>query len=360
MPLAKNPFGWHGEPVTKKHKPRSGSLAFYPKKRALGEVPQFVSFKAEDSENSAPLNFFGYKAGMTHVIGTDKHKKSPSFGQKVQFAVTVIECPPLKVFGMRAYKETPYGTVCLGEKHAENVSKELGRRVKSLGGKKPEKKKEGQKKEKSNKGAGKKGAFDFAGGMEQISQIRLLAHTQPKLTGIGKKKPEVVEIFLSGSKEEQLKLAEEKLGGEISVKEAFKQLDFLDIKAVSKGKGFSGVVKRFGVKDHRPKAKKKRVVGSIGPWHPATVMFTVARAGQLGYQFRTEFNKKLLIVGSGEKMTPKGGFKNYGVVKNDYIAVEGSVAGPVKRCVALRKGLRPAPLERHKIEEVELIASEQK
>jgi len=337
----------HGEPMAKKHKPRSGSLAFYPRKRALREVPQFTSFNSKGIEGVAPLNFFGYKAGMTHVLGTDKHKKSPTFGQKVQFAVSIIECPPLKVFGIRAYGKKPQGLVCLGEKHAKQLDKELKRRITI------QKKKEKKEKEEPKE-------FDFSKNIEKISEIRLLAHTQPKLTGIGKKKPEIVEISLSGSVEEQLKFAEEKLGKEITVREVFNELDFLDVKAVTKGKGFSGVVKRFGVKDHRPKAKKQRIVGSIGPWHPATVMFTVARAGQLGYQFRTEFNKKLLAIGNGEKITPKGGFKNYGVVKNDFILIEGSVPGPVKRCVALRKGIRPAPIEKHQLEGVEFVASEQK
>lgn len=127
--------------------------------------------------------------------------------------------------------------------------------------------------------------------------------------------------------------------------------------AVSKGKGFSGVVKRFGVKMQSRKGKKERIVGSIGPWHPATVMFTVARAGQLGYQKRTEFNKKLLKVGSDKEINPKGGLKNYGIIRNDWLIVEGSVPGPAKRCIAMRKGIRPAPLEKHKIEEVEFIAS---
>ena len=39
-------------------------------------------------------------------------------------------------------------------------------------------------------------------------------------------------------------------------------------------------------------------------------------------------------------MNPKGGFVNYGLVKGDYVLLQGSVPGPRKRLILFRKGIR--------------------
>ena len=359
----------------KKHKPRSGSLAFYPRKRARSEKPIIRSFKREGGEAGA-LNFFGYKAGMSHAAATDQHQKSPTYGQKVVCAATFIECPPIRVVGVRAYKATTSGLAAFAEEWAKELPKHASRTIAALGKKKKKKEaKEGKTAieekagvkgkpgeeekagEKETGTKGKKGIESIRENLASVKEVRLIGCLQPWLTGIGKKKPEIVEIFLGGSPEKQFEFAQQSLGKELLAKDVFNENDFLDVRAVTKGKGFSGVVKRFGVKMQTRKGKKERIVGSIGPWHPATVMYTVARAGQLGYQSRTEFNKKLLKIDNNAEINPGGGFKNYGVIRNDYMLLEGSVPGPSKRCIAMRRGIRPAPLEKHKIEGVEFIAS---
>ena len=113
-----------------------------------------------------------------------------------------------------------------------------------------------------------------------------------------------------------------------------------------------GVIKRFGVKMGRPKAKKRRVVGSISPWTPATVMFTVARPGQMGYHTRTEYNKKILIIGNGKEISE---LKKYGNIKNDIVLVAGSIPGTTKRCIALREPIRKADENKMKIVEVNIL-----
>ena len=70
----------------------------------------------------------------------------------------------------------------------------------------------------------------------------------------------------------------------------------------NKGKGYEGVVTRWGVtrlprKTHRGLRK----VACIGAWHPARVSFTVARAGQNGYHHRTELNKKIYKVAKADQ-----------------------------------------------------------
>ena len=69
---------------------------------------------------------------------------------------------------------------------------------------------------------------------------------------------------------------------------------------------------------------------------------TVAMAGQLGFQKRTEYNKRILKISNEKEGTvnPKGGFLKYGLVKGDYVLIQGSVPGPKKRLIMLRKGVR--------------------
>ena len=61
----------------------------------------------------------------------------------------------------------------------------------------------------------------------------------------------------------------------------------------------------------------------------------------MGYHTRTEFNKMILKIGNNpSEITPKSGFPHYGILKNDYIILKGSVPGPVKRLVKLRTAVR--------------------
>ncbi len=338
----------------KTHKPRAGSLAFHPRKKAKTQKAVFKSFNSDES-GVKPLNFYGYKAGMLHVFGTNQSKNSLSAGQEIIMPVTVIETPALKVFGIKYYKKTPRGFKVLAEKKTEKLGKEI-KKILTL----PKKPKEQVAREKNKPKDSKAKTFDetIAEWLERkrIDAVRLLCATQPKLTGIGKKKPEIVEVRLSGKPEEQVKFGEEKLGKEIIIEDVFEEKTFLDVKAVTKGKGFGGPVKRFGIKIQGRKAKKHRIVGSIGPWHPATVPWTTARAGQTGYHTRTEYNKKMLKIVQPDEINPKSGFTNYGLIKNAAILVQGSVAGPVKRIVAMRKGLRKKEKEKIVLEEVKIVA----
>ena len=61
----------------------------------------------------------------------------------------------------------------------------------------------------------------------------------------------------------------------------------------------------------------------------------------MGYQQRTEFNKRILKIGeSGAEITPKGGFLHYGVLKSPYVLVKGSIPGPIKRLIRIRPAIR--------------------
>jgi len=67
---------------------------------------------------------------------------------------------------------------------------------------------------------------------------------------------------------------------EVTVDTVFSKDDMVDVIGVTRGKGYAGVQKRFGVtrlprKTHRG----LRRVGCIGAWNPSNVLYTVARSG---------------------------------------------------------------------------------
>ena len=74
-------------------------------------------------------------------------------------------------------------------------------------------------------------------------------------------------------------------------------------------------------------------------------MYTVARAGQMGFHQRTETGKRILLVGNGKEkpITPAGGFLHFGPVNGDYAVLRGSVPGPARRFVMVRMPVRSAP-----------------
>jgi large subunit ribosomal protein L3 len=142
--------------------------------------------------------------------------------------------------------------------------------------------------------------------------------------------------------EERLRYARNKLGKEIKITDFTEEGEMLDVASITKGKGFQGHVQRWGVKLlTRKNRKHRRMIGTLGPWHPSYVRSTVPQAGQMGYHQRTEYNKRVLKIGeSGEEITPNGGFVRYGEVRNEYLVMHGSVPGPIKRLIRFRDPVR--------------------
>ncbi|MDP1553463.1 MAG: 50S ribosomal protein L3 [Methanobacteriaceae archaeon] len=314
--------------MARHHQPRKGSVAFSPRKRSAKETPRIKSWPM--ANEAKLLGLAGYKVGMTHVMMVDNTKNSPTEGMEISTPVTILEVPPICVMGIRAYENTSRGLKAMGDVLADNLNEELSRKI-SLP--KEYKKEAAIEKMKEN--------------LEHVAEIRVLVNTNPKVTSVPKKKPEIFECGVGGkTPEEQLNFAIDLLGKEVSAKEIMDDGEFVDSIAVTKGKGFQGPVKRWGIRIQYGKAarsSKARHVGSIGPWTPSRTMWTVAQAGQMGYHKRTEYNKKILKIGEAseaEAVNPKGGFIKYGLVKNDYIIIKGSVPGPSKRLIILRKAIR--------------------
>jgi len=85
-------------------------------------------------------------------------------------------------------------------------------------------------------------------------------------------------------------------------------------------------------------------------------MWTVPRPGQHGYQTRTIHNLIVVKIGENpEEINAEGGFTNYGVVRNPFMLVSGSVPGPQKRLIALREPIRPANEKRLKLGEISFV-----
>jgi large subunit ribosomal protein L3 len=303
---------------------RRGSMGYYPRKRAKKIVPT-ISTWPELDEGPKVQGFAGYKAGMTHAIVVDWRKKSTTANQEIVLPVTVIEVPPMKVCGIRFYERTTYGLSIFEEVWSANLNKELSRKI-SI-----------------SKKASEKDLRDLD--RSRVEEVRLIVYTQPYLvSSLPKKRPEIMEVQVGGGKmDDKIDYAIKLLGKEISFSDFSEPGKFVDVIAVTKGKGFQGAVKRFGVKLlPRKNRKHKRMVGTLGPWHPNYVMNTVPMAGQMGYQQRTEYNKRVIYYSNnnGESITPAGGFLNYGAVKNSYILVHGSVPGAVKRIIRFRDPIR--------------------
>jgi len=364
----------------KKHAPRRGSLAYTPRKRARREVPR-IRYWPEVEGPPRLLGFAGYKAGMTHVIMIEDRERAPNAGKEIAVPATVIETPPLVVLAIRAYERTPYGLKTLTEvwmdpKIYEREAEEAEKKLKELReAKKGASKEEAAEIEKQIKALEAKAetarrlrAFfndleratclpedprteerlkELEANLNRVAELRVLVATQPRLvSGVPKKKPDIMEIKIGGGTvREQFEYAKQILGREVPITDVFEEGQLVDVIAVTKGKGWAGVVKRWGVKILPRKTRKgRRRVGALGPWHPARVLYTVPRPGQLGYHQRTEFNKRILKIGhNGEEVTPKGGFLRYGIVRSAYVLLKGSVPGPAKRLIRLRYPARLNP-----------------
>jgi len=289
--------------------PRRGSLAFRPRGRAKSLVPRIRTWPKIEAEKPTILGFPGFKAGTAHVITVDDRAKTPNFGKPLFNLSSVLALPEAEVVGVRVYAH-------------EN----------------------GQDKAIADLKAG--GKADVALPLERASKVAAVLSTVPREVGLSQKKPIVLEVGVSGGDvKAQAEYVKGLLGKKVKFADVFKPGMYVDVLGITKGKGYEGPITRFGVKRKQHKSRKTvRAVGVIGPWHPAAVMYTVARAGQMGFHQRTETGKRILLLGNAKEkpITPSGGFEHFGEVRGDYAVVRGSVPGPASRFVMVRVRVRGA------------------
>merc|ERR1712199_24940 len=352
-------------PSTMSHRkferPRHGSLGFLPKKRCTKTKGKIKSFPLDDASAKPHLTaFMGYKAGCTHILREMDKAGSKGHKKETVEAVTVIETPPMMVVGMVGYLETPRGLKSLCTAWAQHLSNECKRRFYKNWGASEKKKAFTRYTKKYSEGTG----IDKE--LERIEKrctiLRAICHTQISKLNFRQKKAHICEVQVNGgSMADKISFVQSLFEKPVSVDSVFTENEMLDTIAITKGKGFEGVVTRWGVtKLPRKTHKGLRKVACIGSWHPSRVKYSVARAGQNGYHHRTELNKKVYKVGQAARgedgkiiqnnavtefdltvkgITPLGGFPHYGEVLEDYLMIKGAVPGVKRRLITLRKSL---------------------
>lgn len=284
--------------------PRRGSLAYRPRGRAKSFVPRIRTWPKLDSDKPTLLGFPGYKAGTIHVITVDDRAKTPNFGKPLFNLSSVLTLPDAEVAGLRLYKHENGQDMAVADV----------------------------------KGAGKVTVDKLP--LDRESRVAALVSSVPRDVGLSQKKPVVMEVGVSGGDlKAQAEFVLGLIGKKVKFTDTFKAGMYVDVLGITKGKGFEGPITRFGVKRKQHKSRKSvRAVAVIGPWHPAAVAYTVARAGQMGFHQRTETGKRILLVGNATErpITPSGGFEHFGKVMGDYAVVRGAVPGPARRFVLVR------------------------
>ncbi len=323
--------------------PRRGSLAFAPRQRHQSMIPHVRNWTELGVEKPTLAAFPAFKVGMVQVITLDDREKTPNFGKPTFNPATILSAPTVTVYGFRAYGRQNGIDYAFTDVFADNLADEVRDRI-------------SYSVEKGNKESFNSGIQKVVELLPKIERFAAMVGVNPSETGLSNHDLQVQEVGITGGDlKSQLEYLKSVTGKTIKASEYFRSGSYIDTIAVTKGKGFEGVITRFGVKRKQHKSRKTvREVGVISPWHPATVMYTVPRAGQMGFHQRMDKNKRILAVGNAQQspITPRGGFPHFGEVRGEYLIVRGSVPGPIKRLIDLRLPLYP---RRQKIQVPKII-----
>jgi large subunit ribosomal protein L3 len=312
----------------RKHsQPRRGSLAYLPRARARSMEARIRTWPEIEGDQPKLQGHGGFKAACMRVASIDDREKTPNFGKQLVSLGTIVVTPPMMIIGIRGYSKDRYGLDTVFDVYAKDLPKELSRLFKT--------KHDERGLEKAEKMLG------------YIEELCAIAAVIPSRVGLEQKKPYVFEVAVKGGDtQKQFTYLKELVGKEIKIDQVFQKGAEVDTVAITKGKGFEGPITRWGVKKKQHKSRKSvRALGTLGPISPATIMYTVPRAGQRGFHQRVQYNNRIMIMGNSEneemKVNPAGGFKHFGVIKGDYIIVRGSIPGVYRRLVKLRTPIRP-------------------
>jgi len=314
----------------RKHsQPRRGSLAYLPRGRAKSMEARIRTWPEQTSEEPKLLAHVGFKAGCVQIVSIDDREKTPNAGKQLVSLGTVLVTPPIVILGIRGYTKNHDGLHADFDVYADDIPKNISKHI-TL------KNKEGvlENAEKS---------------LRKIKEIFALVAVSPRTAGLEQKKPYIFEAAVKGGDiEKQFAFVKDLLGKEVTVDQVFELGSSVDVAAITKGKGWQGVIQRYGVKRKQHKSRKSvREVGSLGPISPQYVMYTVPRAGQMGLHQRVEYNKRIMIMSNTDKdeikINPQGGYKHFGNVKGDFIILKGSIPGTYRRMIKLRSQIRNIP-----------------
>lgn len=326
----------------RKHgQPRRGSLAYLPRGRAKSMEARIRAWPKSNSAEPKILAHCGFKAGCVQIVSIDDRTKTPNAGKQLVSLGTVLVTPPVLVLGIRGYSKNYDGHHAEFDVYAEDVPKKIAKEIKI----------------KSKPGALEKAEKS----LKRIVEIFAIVAVSPRAAGLEQKKPYIFEAMVSGGDiPSQFEHVKEMLGREITINQIFETGTSVDVAAITKGKGWQGVIQRYGAKKKQHKSRKTvRELGSLGPISPQYVMYTVPRAGQMGFHQRIEYDKRIMLMGNTDndkiKINPDGGYKHFGEVRGDYIILKGSVPGTYKRLIKLRSQIRNAPAKISKPNILEVV-----
>lgn len=324
----------------RKHsQPRRGSLAYLPRGRAKSMEAR-IRMRGWPRVGGGPrlVGHCGFKAGCVQLVTIDDRENAPNHGKQLVSLGTVIATPPATVLGIRGYSKDNYGTHAEFDAFAEDLPRHISKQI-------------------SPKGAPLEEAEKSLG---RIRAIFAILAVSPSSAGLDQKKPYVFEMPVSGGTvKECFDHAKDLLGREVKFGDVFEAGAGVDVAAITKGKGWQGVIRRYGAKRKQHKSRKTvRELGSLGPISPQYIMYTVPRAGQTGFHQRIEYGKRIMKmgVGSDDGITPPGGYKHFGRVEGDYVILKGSVPGANRRLVKMRMQVRNAPAKPAKPNILEVVA----
>jgi large subunit ribosomal protein L3 len=283
-----------------------------------------------NSDEPKILAHCGFKAGCVQIVSIDDREKVPNAGKQLVSLGTVLVTPPVLILGIRGYSKDHDGRHAEFDVYTEDIPKSISKEITLV-----------NKQENALENAEKR--------LKKIKEIFAIVAVSPRAAGLEQKKPYVFEASVSGGGiQKQFTHVKELLGKEIKIDQIFETGASVDVAAITKGKGWQGVIQRWGVKKKQHKSRKTvREVGSLGPISPQSIMYTVPRAGQMGFHQRVEYDKRIMVMGNANdeqiKINPDGGFKHFGLVKGDFIILKGSVPGTYRRLIKLRSQIRNAP-----------------
>ena len=326
----------------KRHSPRRGSLAYSPRIRAKSMEARIRAWPKLNSEEPKILAHCGFKAGCVQIVSIDDRDKTPNAGKQLVSLGTVLVTPPVLILGIRGYSKGHNGLHAEFDVYAEDIPKHIAKEI-------------------SLKNNDKDAVDNAEKRLKKIKEIFAIVAVSPRSAGLEQKKPYIFEASVSGGDiSKQFAHVKEVLGKEIKIDQIFETGATVDVAAITKGKGWQGVIQRWGVKKKQHKSRKTvREVGSLGPISPQSVMYTVPRAGQMGFHQRTEYDKRIMVMGNTDdekiKINPDGGYKHFGLVKGDFIILKGSVPGTYRRLIKLRSQIRNAPAKVNKPNILEVV-----
>ena len=296
----------------RKHsQPRRGSMAYYPRKRAKSMEARIRGWPASAStraprggdKKGAPkprlLAHAGFKAGCVQLVTIDDREHTPNAGKQLVSAATVIVTPPVFVLGIRGYGRDSGGRRAAFDVYAEDVPKEFSKYMPKHVAV-PAKGEDGGAGAAGDAAAPLERARAMLGGIEDV--VAVLA-VSPRAAGLEQKRPYIFESAVDGGDvAAKFEYLLDNLGRHVRVGDVLDAGSGVDVAAITKGKGWQGVIQRMGAKRKQHKSRKTvREIGSLGPISPQYVMYTVPRAGQMGFHQRVEYNKRVMAVGNADE-----------------------------------------------------------